>query len=162
MAEEQAIIPYDDPQRPQKIAGGLLQCAADAKPFQASSFDPSTPEGGIMLVKATLMPCIPLKEMIGKHIDVAHFYAHVAGTVDSDGEFDEFTRIVLFDGSGQAYQCAARGVAKSLAVLAYARGSLHFNPPIKCEVKLLQLKGTKQWLTLIPDLDSLGAKARKR
>ena len=115
-----------------------------------------------MIVKATLLPCVPLKEMIGKQLEITDWYCHVAGSTDESGEFDEFTRIVLFDKGGQAYQCAARGVLKSLAVFAYARSSLHFDPPLKCEVKLLQLKGAKQWLTLIPDMDSIVAKPKKR
>jgi hypothetical protein len=100
--------------------------------------------------------------MIGKQIEITDWYCHVAGSTDEQGEFDEFTRIVLFTKDGTAYQCAARGVLKSLAVFAYARNSLHFDPPLKCEVKLLQLKGAKQWLTLIPDMDSIVAKPKKR
>lgn len=146
----------------QRVANRLLQSAADSKPMNAASFDSTTPVGGRMLVQATLMPCIPLKEMINKSINLVHWFAHVAGTTDDQGEFDEFTRIVLFDADGKAYQCAARGILKSLAVFSFARGSLAFDPPIKCEVKLQDLKGGKQWLSLIPDLESIGAKPIKR
>lgn len=146
----------------QRIANRLLQSAADARPMNAASFDSTTPVGGRMLVQATLMPCVPLKEMINKSINLVHWFAHVAGTTDEQGEFDEFTRIVLFDDKGTAYQCAARGVLKSLAVFSFARGSLVFDPPIKCEVKLADLKGGKQWLSLIPDLESIGARPVKR
>jgi len=116
------------------VAGELMKSCGDAKPMQASSFDPSTKDGAIMIVKATLLPCVPLKEMIGKQLEITDWYCHVAGSTDESGEFDEFTRIVLFDKGGQAYQCAARGVLKSLAVFAYARSSLHYDPPLKCEV----------------------------
>lgn len=162
MADSEEINEFGKVPDCQKVADRLLQSAADAKPMNAASFDATTPIGGKMLVQATLLPCIPLKEMINKTIHLSHWMAHVAGTTDDQGEFDEFTRIVLFDDKGVAYQCAARGILKSLAVFCFARNSLAFDPPIKCEVKLQDLKGGKQWLSLIPDLTSIGANSVKR
>lgn len=161
MADSEAITEVIRKPEWQLQADAMMRSAADAKPMNLASFDPATPQGGKMMVQATLMECIPLKDRIGMDLFITDFFCHIAGSTDEDGEFDEFTRIVLFDTDGAVYQCAARGVLKSLAVMAYVRNSLHFDPPIMCKIKLLQLQGKKQWLTLIPDLESIGAKPVK-
>lgn len=144
------------------IGRSLMEVATKATPCLVSSFDPSTPYGRDKLVKATLLDCVPLKEVINKKLNITDFYVHDVAAVNDNGEVDEFSRIVIFDADGTTYQCAARGVAKSLAVLVFTRMAIPFDPPIAVEVKLKSLSDGRQWLTLIPDLASIGAIEHKK
>lgn len=143
--------------QPAQYAGSLMQVATSGHKCQMSSFDPSSTEGAIMLVKATLMDATPLRDMIGKTIAVTDFYVHDAGREGKDGELDEWSRIVIFDDKGNAYSCGSRGVAKSLGVMCFARRQTQFRPPIRCEVKLKTFPNGHNWLTLTPNLDDLPA-----
>ena len=146
---------------PQQIASIAMQASATNRQVNVSSFDVTSDRGRIMLVKATLMDCKPLKDLVNLDINITDYYIHPASSEETNGEIEEFNRVVVFDDKGEAYQCAARGVIKSLAVLTYARGSLPFDPPIKCTVKLKDIGGAKQWLTLIPDLHSLSPEVKR-
>lgn len=133
----------------------LLHTAATGNRITLSSFKTDNPAGARMLVQATLLPCEPLADVGTRELLLTDWYAHDAGRADEQGEYEEWTRIVLFTADGKVYSCGSRGVAKSLAVFSIARNSLHFDPPIKCVAKRQQLAGGKQWLSLIPDIDTL-------
>lgn len=154
--------PESDPQpvaiyRPDPTAGAvtLFSISRNGTPATLSSFDPTTPAGARLLVQATLLECLQLGEHGNRELHIVDWYAHEAGRTKEDGEFDEWTRVVLFTADGKVYSCGSRGVAKSLAIFAVARNALHFDPPVKCTVQVKKLANAKNWITLVPDLDSL-------
>lgn len=133
----------------------LLHASNTGQGITLSSFKVDDPAGSRMLVQATLMPVESIDKALNTVISLVDWYAHDAGRAGDNGEYEGWTRIVLFTADGKTYSCGSRGIAKALAVFSIARKSLHFDPPIKCKVEKQTLAGGKSWLTLIPDLDTL-------
>lgn len=120
------------------------------------SFDPTTKEGAEMLVKATLTELPSLASKVKEHVSITNIFAHPAESIDDKtGEVQTFTRVVVFDESGEAYDCGSSGVLKSLEIVRIIRGNPPWNPGVKCLVRIEQTGGKRQWMTLVPDVASI-------
>lgn len=122
------------------------------------SFNPQTPEGAVKLVKATLKECPKLETKAKEKLHLTDWMSHPAQKEGKTaGEVQEFTRIVLFDVDGTAYECASMGVDKSIAVLELTRGKAPWKPPLVVTVQVRRLGNGNNWMILDPDIDSLSA-----
>lgn len=127
------------------------------------TFDPQTPDGAKKLIQATLHECKKLEDMKDKTLEVTDYISHPASANEGEqGEVKEFTRIVVFDKSGEAYSCGSLGVSKSIALLKLTAGKGPWKPPIKCTVRIRRLANRNNWMILEPDLDSLSAMLTKK
>src|SRR5687768_2340173 len=81
------------------------------------SFDPSTQEGGEMLVACQLEEIPDLIQLAGKDVYIANVMCHPAQSVNRNtAEVDEWIRTVIFDAEGKMYSCGSAGVLKSLEI----------------------------------------------
>lgn len=145
---------------PRELALPKIGTIADLMKEQGAkeyaSFDPQTPDGAALLLKATMEKLPSIKSKVKEYLNVVHVFAHeVTSQPEDDGLVKTYQRTVIFDDKGQGYDCGSLGVAKSIGIISRIRGMPPFDPPVKCLVVLQDLEGRKQWLTLLPDIDSL-------
>lgn len=130
--------------------------AVGRNPSVKMSFNPQTPEGAIRLVQATLEECDKLEDQRGKDLNLVHWMVHPAQTTDENtGEVKEFARIIVWDDKDKPYSCGSIGVDKSIAILEMTRGKAPWSPPLKVKVTVRRLANKNNWMTLVPDIDSL-------
>lgn len=155
------------------MANGTVAISATAPPVAASlterfpvsmSFDPTTDEGAMLLFKATLHKAKSIKENANRTLTVCNVLTHGASSEKDGGEVQEWKRTVIIDEKGEAWDCGSMGVDKTLSIIKLAFGPPPYKPGIDCEIRLEDMGGGKQWLSLLPVESSVKAflAARKK
>lgn len=137
-------------------AGTIADLAKSFDAIEYASFDPQTPEGAMLLITATLTDCPSIKSQVNKEITISNVYAHMAqGKPDEHGEVKPFQRTVIFNEKGKAFDGGSLGVAKSIGVISRIIGPPPWFPGVNCLVIVTDIDPPKQWITLLPNPESL-------
>lgn len=90
--------------------------------------------------------------MLGSQMEVSHYIIHEVSRVNEEsGEVETWPRSLFIQPDGTAVSFGAEGVLKSLARLAWMRGTPPpFDPPIKVRIAQRALKGGRRTIKLLP------------
>jgi hypothetical protein len=120
------------------------------------SFNPETPRGFELLIKGMQGEQKDLSEEANKDLLVTDYLIHPASSIDDEtGEVKDFDRVVVYTKDGNVYSCGSLGVKKSIALMAMARGTATWDPPIACKVRTTKTSGKKNWMELVIDIPAM-------
>lgn len=146
---------------PNSPQAALAMFGGDEQPVYCS-FDLNTPEGKALYFRAAQGDPTKVFEVSGQVIDLVHVYASYAEkNGKAEGEVIPLTRIVLVDAKGDMFGCFSKGIKKSIRQLVGVYGLPPFKPPVRVKVKLSQVGGGKNFLTLEPAPAESGKEAKR-